>query len=250
MSRISIITVTYNAADHLRDCLDSVRGQYADVEHILIDGASIDGTLNILDEYRDHLAHVVSEKDEGMYAAANKGIGLATGDVVGMLNADDFYFSSDTLTKVVDAFSDEKVGAVYGDLVYVDRSNTDMVVRSWRSGEYHPRRFYRGWMPPHPTFFVRRTVYEQYGLFNLDLGSAADYELMLRFLLRHGVRAAYIPEVLVKMRVGGMSNASIGNRVKANRNDRRAWEVNGLKPYPWTIPLKPIRKIPQYWRRP
>ena len=174
MSRISIITVTYNAADHLRDCLDSVREQDSDIEHILIDGASTDGTLNILDAYKDHLAHVISEKDEGMYDALNKGIGLATGDVIGILNADDFYFSKDTLSRVSEAFSDEHVDAVYGDLVYVDRNNTDKVVRAWQSGEYRPLKFYHGWMPLPPTFFVRHWMYQQYGLYNPELGTAAS----------------------------------------------------------------------------
>jgi glycosyltransferase involved in cell wall biosynthesis len=246
MSRISVITVTYNASDHLRDCLDSVREQGVDVEHILIDGASTDGTLNILDAYKDHLAHVISEKDEGMYDALNKGVVLATGDVIGILNADDFYFSKDTLSTVLDAFSDEDVDAVYGDLVYVNRNNTEKVVRTWRSGEYQPRKFYHGWMPPHPTFFLRRRMYEKYGLFNPELGTAADYELMLRMLLRHDIQAAYIPKILVKMRSGGMSNQSLTNRLKANRMDRKAWTVNDLSPYPWTLWLKPIRKIEQW----
>jgi glycosyltransferase involved in cell wall biosynthesis len=246
MSRISLITVTYNASDHLRDCLDSVREQDVDVEHILIDGASTDATLNILEQHQDHLAHVISEKDEGMYHAINKGIKLATGDVIGILNADDCYFSNDTLSKVADAFSDEDVDAVYGDLVYVNRNNTEKVVRTWRSGEYRPRKFYQGWMPPHPTFFVRSWVYEQYGLFNPELGTAADYELMLRMLLKHGIHAAYIPEVLVKMRSGGMSNQSLKNRLKANLMDRKAWTVNDLSPYPWTLWIKPMRKIKQW----
>ena len=246
MTRISIITVTYNASDHLRDCLDSVREQDIDVEHILIDGASTDATLNILDAYKDRLAHVISEKDEGMYDALNKGIGLATGDVIGILNADDFYFSKDTLSRVADAFSDEHVDAVYGDLVYVDRNNTEKVVRAWRSGEYRPRKFYQGWMPPHPTFFVRHRMYQQYGLFNPELGTAADYELMLRMLLKHGIQTAYIPEVLVKMRSGGVSNQSLKNRLKANLMDRKAWTVNDLSPYLWTLWMKPIRKLGQW----
>ena len=181
-----------------------------------------------------------------MYDALNKGVGLATGDVIGILNADDFYFSKDTLSKVLDAFSDEDVDAVYGDLVYVGRNNTEKVVRTWRSGEYRPRKFYQGWMPPHPTFFLRRRMYEKYGLFNPELGTAADYELMLRMLLKHGIQATYIPEVLVKMRTGGMSNQSLKNRLKANLMDRKAWTVNDLSPYPWTLWMKPIRKIGQW----
>jgi glycosyltransferase len=223
-----------------------VREQDVDVEHILIDGASTDGTLKILDAYQDYLAHVISVKDEGMYDALNKGIGLATGDVIGILNSDDFYLTDGILSAVVDAFSDKDVDAVYGDLIYVDRNNTEKVVRAWRSCEYQPRKFYHGWMPPHPTFFVRRRMYEQYGLFNLGMGSAADYELMLRMLLKHGIRVAYIPEVLVKMRTGGISNQSLIKRLKANLMDRKAWTVNDLSPYPWTLWMKPIRKIGQW----
>ena len=129
-------------------------------------------------------------------------------------------------------------------------ANTSRIKRYWRAGDYDAGRFYWGWMPPHPTFFVRRSVYEKHGLFNLELGSAADYELMLRFLLKNNVSTAYIPEVLVKMRMGGKSNASFMNRYRANRNDKLAWEVNGLRPYPWTFMLKPLRKIPQYIKRP
>jgi glycosyltransferase len=130
------------------------------------------------------------------------------------------------------------------------RGDSFKIVRYWQSGPYNPKKFYHGWMPPHPTFFVRRSVYEKYGLFNIDLGTAADYELMLRFLLKHRTRCTYIPEVLVCMRVGGASNRSLAARLKANRMDRKAWEVNGLRPYPWTIAMKPLRKIPQWWCRP
>jgi len=249
MSQISIITVTYNASEHLRDCLDSVRKQNVDVEHILVDGASTDSTRQILELYQNELAHIISEKDEGMYDAANKGIKIATCDVIGILNADDFYFSNDTLSKVAKVFSDKTVDAVYGDLVYVNRNNTKKVTRTWKSGDYHPNKFYWGWMPPHPSFFLRRSVYDKYGLFNPELGTAADYELMLRMLLKHGIRVAYIPEVLVQMRSGGMSNASILNRIKANKMDRKAWAVNDLKPYPWTLSMKPLRKISQWLKK-
>jgi len=238
-----------NAAGTLRACLDSVRRQDVAVEHLLIDGASTDETAQIIEDYREHLAQVVSEADEGMYDAVNKGIGLANGEVIGILNADDYYPSSDTLSRVASVFSDPDVEACYGDLVYVDRQETDRVVRYWRSGEYHPRKFYWGWMPPHPTFFVRRSVYEHYGGFDLRHGSAADYEIMLRFLLRFGIRPVYIPETLVHMRTGGMSNASLASRLMANRMDRLAWKSNDLKPYPWTLWTKPLRKIGQWvWK--
>jgi glycosyltransferase len=200
----------------------------------------------------------------------NKGIRLSTGDVIGILNADDFYADERVLEKVADVFANQSVDACYGDLVYVKEQGSRIkdrgsrcssqishlgaqdyhVVRYWKSQSFHPDKFYWGWMPPHPTFFVRRSVYEKYGLFNLNHGSAADYEIMLRFLLKHRIKVAYIPEVLVKMRVGGVSNASLENRLKANQMDRKAWEVNGLKPYPWTLWMKPLRKIPQWWQRP
>ena len=271
MNKLSIITATYNAAETIRDCLKCVRGQSVGVEHILIDGKSEDTTLDIVEEYRGDLATVISEPDKGIYDAMNKGLRLVSGDIIGILNADDFYPDKDTLAQVIKVFDDPQIGACYGDLLYVCRKTEDRgqrtasqaeaegyrvraddfkVVRYWKSDAYDPQKFYWGWMPPHPTFFVRRTLYEKYGLFNLELGSAADYEIMLRFLVRHGVKAAYIPEVLVKMRTGGVSNASVHNRLAANRMDRKAWEVNGLKPYPWTLWAKPIRKIGQWFTKP
>jgi len=266
---ISIITATYNAAATVSDCLRSVASQTQPAEHIIIDGASTDTTLETV-RLISPTARILSEPDKGIYQAMNKGIALATGDVIGILNADDFYASPQVLEKVARIFDDPVVMSCYGDLEYVkDCSRFEVqgsgyraldstlnleqgtlnrftVVRYWKSGPFSPDRFYWGWMPPHPTFFVRRSVYERFGLFNPDLGSAADYELMLRLLLKERITAAYIPEVLVRMRVGGASNASLRNRLKANRMDRRAWEVNGLKPYPWTIMMKPLRKVLQY----
>jgi len=220
------------------------------VEHVIVDGGSADGTLDVIERYQADIAHLIKGPDRGIYDAMNKGILAATGDVVGILNADDFYAHGDVLAKVVEVFTDKTIDSCYGDLVYVDAADTGRVVRSWHAGPYDLNRFHWGWMPPHPTFFVRKRVYEKYGLFNLNLGSAADYELMLRFLLKHRIKVAYIPEVLVHMRVGGVSNSSLKNRLRANANDRRAWEVNGLKPYPWTLWMKPIRKIPQYFLMP
>ncbi len=243
---ISIITATYNAADTLRDCLESVSRQDIEVEHILIDGASSDGTLEIVERYHDRLVQVISEPDGGIYDAMNKGIALATGEVVGILNADDFYAGDQVLRRVAEAFSDPTVEACYGDLRYVDHRDTSRTVRYWRSGNFQPHKFYQGWMPPHPTFFVRRSVYERFGGFNLELGSAADYEIMLRFLLKHRLKTVYIPEVLVHMRTGGVSNSSLVNRMKANRMDRKAWKVNGLRSRPWTMVMKPLRKVGQW----
>jgi len=243
---ISIVTVTHNAGQALSDCLSSVAKQnYPHVEHIIIDGGSTDETLAIVSKY-GRFTHLVSEPDVGIYDAMNKGIRLSQGEVIGILNADDYYCKSDVLTKVSEIFRNPAVDACYADLQYVDSRNTDRIVRYWRSGPFSSNRFYWGWMPPHPTFFARRSLYKKFGQFNLELGVAADYELMLRFLLKHQIHAAYIPEVLVKMRTGGVSNSSLRNRLQGNRMNRQAWIVNGLKPYPWTVWLKPLRKISQW----
>ncbi|GAB4369592.1 MAG: glycosyltransferase family 2 protein [Deltaproteobacteria bacterium] len=243
---VSIVSSVLNGAATIGDCIESVRRQAPPAEHIVIDGGSTDGTVEIVRQYGDAVARFVSEPDGGIYDAMNKGIALATGEVIGILNADDLYADDRVLSDVTKVFEDPSVDSCYGDLVYVDPSDTGRVVRAWRAGSFRKESFYRGWMPPHPTFFVRRAIYERCGLFNLALGTAADYELMLRFLLRHGISTVYIPRVLVKMRAGGASNRSLGNRIRANRMDRLAWKVNGLTQRPWTTLLKPVRKIPQF----
>jgi glycosyltransferase len=246
MVKISVITAVRNGAATIRDCIESVKDQTYPAGHIIIDAGSTDGTLDIIRQFHSNIARHVSEPDCGIYDAMNKGIRLAAGDVIGILNADDIYAHSNVLAKVARVFADERLDACYGDLDYVDPVDTVRVVRSWRSGAFNQKNFYWGWMPPHPTLFVRRKIYEKYGYFKLDMGSAADYELMLRFFVKRGIRVGYIPEVLVNMRCGGISNLTIRNRLAANRMDRRAWEVNGLKPYPWTLLLKPLRKIGQF----
>lgn len=224
----------------------SVASQSVAAEHLVIDGQSTDSTLKIVQEFSRSELRIVSEKDQGMYDALNKGIRLATGDVIGILHADDFYAADDTLQKVSDLFDSTQVETCFGDLDYVDQEQTDRVVRHWKSGSFTGRNFYWGWMPPHPTFFVRREVYERLGGFRLDMGTAADYELMLRFLQKAGVSSGYLPEVLIKMRTGGQSNLSVEARMKANQMDRKAWDVNDLKPYPWSLAIKPVRKIGQW----
>jgi glycosyltransferase len=215
-------------------------------EHLIVDGGSKDGTLDILKQHSDEKLKYISEPDRSPYDAMNKGIQMAKGDIIGILNADDFYADERVLESVADAFEDQTVDSCYGDLDYVDRDDTEKIVRQWKAGPYNNKYWFRGWMPPHPTFFVRRSVYEKYGLYRLDMGTSADYELMLRFLLKHGITTRYIPRVLVKMRAGGISNVSLKNRIQANLTDRKAWKVNGLKPKPWTLWMKPISKVGQW----
>ena len=247
--KLTIVTPVYNDPRVSR-ALDSILSQQYDgeLELIVIDGGSDTPTLEVLERYRKYITVLVSEPDEGIYDAMNKGIRLATGEVVGILNADDRYYNSSVLKNVAEAFEDFDIDASYGDLVYVNAQ--DQIVRYWKSGYYHPLKIYFGWMPPHPTFFVRRRLYEKYGTFDLSFPIAADYELMLRFILRHGIRLAYIPRVLVRMAIGGESNRSLRNIIRANQEVWMAWRKNGLH-FGYLVPLlKPTQKIPQFIRRP
>jgi len=246
--KVSIITVVYNGASTLRDCIDSVlRQSYQDIEYLVIDGGSTDGTVELVRSYGSRITRFVSEPDQGLYDAMNKGLRLATGDLIGILNADDFYRHDQVIERVAALADQENSEAIYGDLVYVDANDTRKITRYWSSGKYRKGAFRWGWMPPHPTFFVRRSVYLRFGLFQTRFRSAADYELMLRFVHRHGIKVSYLKEVLVVMRAGGVSNRTVGNRLNANREDQEAWELNGIKPYFFTHWLKPMRKIFQFF---
>ena len=244
--KISIITVSFNSAQTIGDTLKSLATQsYPNIEHIIVDCASTDQTMQIVAGF-PHVAQCISEKDEGIYFAMNKGIAMASGDVIGILNADDLYADEEVIARVAAVFEDSAVDATYADLVFVDREDVSKIVRTWKSGIFKRSSMYHGWMPPHPTFFVRRSLYEKYGLFNTILRSAADYELMLRFLLKNQINLSYIPQTIINMRQGGKSTASISNRIKANLEDRKAWKMNGLKPHFFTLILKPLRKIKQF----
>lgn len=249
MKKISVITTTYNSASTIEDTIKSVIEQdYVNVEYIIVDGLSKDNTLEIVNKYKDKISKIISEKDNGIYDALNKGIAAASGDIIALLHSDDFFINKTVLSKVAAKFEESGADSVYADLYYVDQSNTNKIVRKWVSGKYKHGMFLNGWMPPHPAFFVKKSCYEKYGVFNLQFQSAADYELMLRFLHKHKISTAYINEYLVKMRTGGKSNASVKNRVKANQEDREAWTVNGLKPRFYTLTIKPLRKIIQFIR--
>ncbi|MFN2429455.1 MAG: glycosyltransferase family 2 protein [Cryomorphaceae bacterium] len=245
--KVSIITVSYNAVDTIEDTIRSVLAQdYPNLEYILVDGASTDGTLKIIEQYRSSIHKVVSEPDSGVYDAMNKGIALAEGHVIGILNADDTYSGNQIVSQVADFLQKQDIDSCYGDLKYVDRKIPEKVTRSWKSGAYRRSKFRYGWMPPHPAFFAKRQLYDTYGNFHTELKTSADYELMLRFLYRYGASSGHIPTVLVNMKTGGQSNASFSNRMAANREDRKAWELNGLKPPFFTTYLKPFRKIFQF----
>jgi glycosyltransferase involved in cell wall biosynthesis len=248
MLKVSIITVCYNSASTIEDTIKSVLNQnYSNLEYIIIDGGSSDNTLEIIEKYKSGISKVISEKDDGIYFAINKGIALATGEIIGILHADDFYNGDFVIQEVVKAFEEKNSDTVYGDLQYVHRENADKIIRNWHSGSYSHGLFIKGWMPPHPSFFVLKKCYDQYGLFNTTLKSAADYEMMLRLLHKNKCSTVYLPKVLVKMRVGGKSNVSILNRIKANREDKKAWLINGLKPGLFTFIRKPLSKLSQFF---
>lgn len=250
LPRVTVITATYNSSATIRDTLESVATQdYPHIEHIIIDGLSHDDTLSIVKSF-PHVAKIVSEKDNGIYDAMNKGIAVSSGDIIGILNSDDFYASTSIIRHVVEKMTADGSDALYGDLVYVHPQQTNKIMRTWNAGRFHPRKFLFGWMPPHPTFFVRRAVYQTWGVFNTQLKSAADYELMLRFLYKARIPVSYLPHLLVRMRAGGMSNASMLNRFRANREDRQAWQINQLRPYFYTTWLKPMRKLVQFIQKP
>lgn len=246
--KVSIITACYNSGETIEDTIKSVINQtYSNIEYIIIDGESKDNTLEIVNGYKDRVSKISIGKDDGIYFALNKGLSLATGDIIGFLHSDDFYFNDRVIENVVACFKKNKTESIYGDLVYVDSFDTNKMIRYWKSGKYRRGSFKFGWMPPHPSFFVKREIYEKYGMFNTTLKSAADYEFMLRILHCKNITVSYLKEVLVKMRVGGKSNATIGNRIKANLEDRKAWALNDVNPFWFTLYLKPLRKLKQYF---
>ena len=247
--KISVITPVYN--DTRVGCaLSSALAQQTDheLETIVIDAGSEDGTLEALESFGNQIDVLVSEPDDGIYDGMNKGIARATGDLVGILNADDRYADDSVLRDVAEAFSCHDIDVCYGNVVYEDEPGR--TVRYWRSGRSSELKWLLGWMPPHAGFFVRREVYERLGAFNPELSIAADYELMLRLLLKHRLKSAHIDRVLVRMALGGVSNRSVANVLRAALEVRTAWQVNDL-PFGQLAPvLKPVAKLDQYFRRP
>lgn len=245
--KISIIIAVRNSHATIATALDSALAQdHPETELIVIDGASTDGTLAVLAAHRAQLAVLVSEPDRGIYDALNKGIARASGNVVGFLHADDLYADAHVLARIAAAFADPEVDAVYGDLVYVSQADTGRVIRHWRAGGYRPARLRWGWMPPHPTLYLRRALYERHGGFDLQYRIAADYDLMLRVLSRLTGRVVYLPEVLVRMRMGGISNRSLRHILRKSWEDYRALRANrmgGIAALAW----KNLSKAPQFF---
>ncbi len=244
--RVSIITAVYNNRDEIGVCIKSVQSQtYHDIEHIVVDGGSTDGTMEVVRSYSDSISVIVSEKDEGLYDALNKGVCVATGDVVGFLHSDDIYSSLDVIEEVCRQFIDETTDAVYGDLHYVGKNNPETVVRYWRSSVFRRKAIKNGWMPPHPTLFVKQKFFKQLGGFDLNYKIAADYDWMLRFFSLADLNIKYIAKVLVRMRVGGESNKSISNIILKSREDYRAIRQNRAGNV-FTLVGKNISKISQF----
>jgi len=236
-----------NSERHLSDCIESVRRQnYKNIEPIIVDGGSTDGTLHIIRRNSNYIASWISEADRGMYDAINKGIKMASGDVIGILNSDDMFASADSVRSIVDCFENNKVDSVYGDLVYVDPLNTQKIIRYWKGVPFDRSRFRYGWMPAHPTFYIRRELIQQYGLYENHYYTAADYEFMARYLFLNKVSSCYLDVMLVKMRSGGLSNVTLKSRFRANRRDYLAMKRNRI-PFPFIVSiLKPLQKIPQF----
>lgn len=242
--KVSLLTVTYNSALTLQDTIDSVAKQnYPGIEYIIVDGASKDATISIIQKNQSVVSHWISEPDKGIYDAMNKAIKMATGEVVGIINSDDFYSRHDIISQVAFAFREEQVDAVFGDLVFVSPGNLNKVVRTYSSRNWHPDKFSRGFMPAHPTFFVRRKYYEQLGLFKTDYRIAADYELLIRFLYVHRLRYKYLPITMVTMRRGGASTGGIRSNIILNNEIVRACKENGIHTNVFKIYPKYLIKI-------
>jgi len=245
--KISIITVTYNCVSTIKQTIESVLGQtYQDIEYLIVDGGSTDGTVDIIRSFDQSFLNYISEPDQGIYDALNKGIKMATGDVVGFMHADDVFAGKDIIQLIAEVFQTYNPDSCYGDLIYVNKKNTEKVVRVWKPGKYNAEKMKIGWMPPHPTFYLKREIYEKFGGFNLDYKISSDYDLLLRFLNQEQISTFYLPVLMVKMRIGGTSNRSLGNIIKKTTEDIRAMRSNGLNFFPAIIG-KNFSKLNQFF---
>lgn len=242
--KISIITATYNSEAHIADCVRSVNNQtYDDIEHIIIDGASKDNTLEIVNNIPNRVVKIVSEPDKGIYDAMNKGIQAATGDVIGILNSDDFFTSDDVIETVVNAFNNNEIDALYGDVHFVDPDDLNKCVRYYSSAIFKPSLFRFGFMPAHPSFYMKRECYEKHGLYSLDYRIAADYDLLIRYLYKEKINYKYLKNDFVTMRTGGVSTENFNSRVTLNREVVKACKKYGIDTNMFLLSLKYFYKI-------
>lgn len=245
--KISIITATYNSASSISACIASINNQtYQNIEHIIIDGSSTDNTIDIANNTPSRITKIVSEQDKGIYDAMNKGIALATGDIIGILNSDDFLASDDILELIAKTFEQENCDAIFGNLDFVASNNTEKVVRKWKSSSFETGSFAKGWHSPHPTFYVRREIYEKYGTFDISLNVSADFEIMLRFLERYKIKAYYLDRIIVKMRYGGESTGSLRKILRGNLNIKKAFKKNKIKVSPFYPFIRLIPKLKEF----
>ncbi len=247
--KISIITATFNSEKNITDCLASVAGQsYKNIEHIIIDGGSTDSTLEII-KSAPSVSKYISEPDNGIYDALNKGINLATGDIIGFLHSDDFIGSTGIIQKIAELFAQKNIQGVYGDLVFVNSENTDKIVRTWKSERFNRKNIKYGWMPPHPTLYLRKEIYQKHGPFDISFKIAGDYNFMVSVMKDKKINLEYLPEIIIKMRMGGASTGSVKGILKKSKEDIRALKNNGFK-FPFLILIaKNLRKLPQLFKR-
>lgn len=247
MAMLSIVTATYNSEDTILSSIESLNQQtFSDVEHIVIDGGSTDSTVDIIKQKSKYLSRLVREKDEGIYYALNKGIQLSQGEYVGFLHSDDLFDNQNTLRRIVDSLTGNNLDILYGDLKYVSKEDTSKTIRYWRSATFNPRLLSKGWMPPHPTFYMRTSLYRTMGVFNTKYKISADYDAILRYLSSDGLNIGYLSEVVIKMRMGGKSNKSLTNIFSKMAEDYKILETHGL-PGLSTLLMKNISKIPQFF---
>ncbi len=247
--KVSVITAVYNNEHTIADSVRSVALQsYPNIEHIIIDGNSSDNSLALIKKNPGRVSTIISEPDEGIYDALNKGIHHASGDIIAFLHADDFFATNTVIEDAVMLFRQAKTESIYGDLLYVSKDDTEKILRNWKAGTFSFSKLKKGWMPPHPTFFVKKSVYEKYGVFDTNFKIAADYDIILRFLGKHKISTAYLPKLMIKMRIGGESNKSVKNIIRKMKEDVRALKKNQLGGI-HTVILKNVSKIPQLFKK-
>ncbi len=248
--KITIVTVCYNSEKYIKDAIESVLNQhYNNIEYIVVDGGSKDKTVDIIKSYSNRITKFISEKDKGIYDAMNKGLKMASGDYVGILNSDDFYIHNKVIETVVNELKQKKTDSLFADLIYVANTNPAQQIRYWKSKPFKKNSFKKGWHPPHPTFFVKNTIYKKFGYFNLDFKLSADFELMLRFLERHGISTCYLSQPLIKMRLGGATNKNLRNIISQNIECYRTFKVNNIDVSIFYPLYRLLPKLTQYFKK-